>query len=78
MVLAYVQYYLSTGNGAAVLGDPAKAVAWLANTLAEFDIPLVAGQLVMPGSCTSAPFLNAGDHVEARFSGLGSVSATFQ
>ena len=32
---------------------------------------------VMPGSCTSAPFLHAGDHVEARFRGLGTVAASF-
>ncbi|MCB1038778.1 MAG: 2-keto-4-pentenoate hydratase [Acidimicrobiales bacterium] len=68
---------VSTGTGAAVLGHPAQAVAWLANTLGPMGITLEAGHLVMPGSCTSAPFLSAGDHVEARFSGLGTVTANF-
>lgn len=66
---------VSTGTGEAVLGDPASAVAWLANALAAFDLTIEAGQLVMPGSCTSAPFVNSGDHVEARFGGHLRASA---
>ncbi len=68
---------VSAGTGAAVLGHPARAVAWLANTLGPLGISLEAGHLVMPGSCTAAPFLSVGDHVEARFTGLGTVTATF-
>jgi 2-keto-4-pentenoate hydratase len=68
---------VSTSTGAAVLGDPAAAVSWLANTLGPLRITLEAGHHVMPGSCTSAPFLHAGDLVEARFTSLGFVSATF-
>jgi 2-keto-4-pentenoate hydratase len=68
---------VSTGAGDAVLGDPALAVAWLANALAAFDVTIEAGHLVMPGSCTSAPLVAPGDRVEARFAGLGHVSVTF-
>jgi 2-keto-4-pentenoate hydratase len=68
---------VSSGTGAAVLGDPALAVAWLANNLATFGAGLESGHLVMPGSCTSAPFVQPGDHIEAHFAGLGSVSITF-
>jgi 2-keto-4-pentenoate hydratase len=68
---------VSVGTGRDVLGHPASAVAWLANALAAFDVTIEAGQFVMPGSCTSAVFVNSGDQVEARFAGLGSVSATF-
>jgi len=66
-----------TGSGAAVLGDPALAVAWLADTLGAAGSGLEAGQLVIPGSCTPAPLVKAGDRVEARFAGLGEVTATF-
>ncbi len=66
-----------SGLGSAVLGDPAEAVAWLANTLGELGIGLEAGHIVLPGSCTSAPFIEPGDVVEARFEGLGTVTASF-
>ena len=39
-----------TGSGAACLGNPALAVAWLVNTLARFDVSLEPGDLVMSGA----------------------------
>jgi 2-oxo-3-hexenedioate decarboxylase/2-keto-4-pentenoate hydratase len=68
---------VATGAGAAVLGDPAEAVAWLARALATLGSRLEAGHVVMPGSCTKAIDVRAGDRVEARFAGLGSVSVVF-
>jgi 2-keto-4-pentenoate hydratase len=65
------------GAGAAVLGHPAAAVAWLANKLAEFDISLLAGQLVLPGAMCAAVTVAAGDTFEASFSGLGDVAVGF-
>lgn len=62
------------GTGAAVLGDPASAVAWLANTLAGRDLTLEAGSVVLSGSCTRAVPLAPGDSVSAVFDGLGTVS----
>src|SRR5215472_8622930 len=60
-----------TGASGAVLGNPASAVCWLANKLAEFEVALEAGQVVMPGSCTRAIAVGPGDHVRAEFDGLG-------
>ena len=68
---------VARGTGADVLGHPAAAVAWLANKLASLDIRILAGQIVMPGSCTRAIDVRVGDRVEASFSGLGSVRADF-
>lgn len=68
---------VASGPGAAVLGDPAEAVAWLARTLTPLGVGLEAGHIVMPGSCTRAIDVRAGDRIEARFTGLGSVSVTF-
>lgn len=67
----------ATGTGKEVLGHPAAAVAWLANTLATFDTALEPGQVILPGAMTTAPFVTTGQRAEARFSGLGSVSVTF-
>ncbi|MGW2051712.1 2-keto-4-pentenoate hydratase [Streptomyces sp. NPDC001858] len=68
---------VAVGTGKEVLGHPAAAVAWLAGALAAFGTGLEPGHLVLPGTMTGAPFVTAGSRVEARFSGLGSVSVTF-
>lgn len=65
---------IDTGLGSAVLGDPATAVAWLANALAPYDIEIAAGQFVMSGSFTSAAFIRPGDRADATITGLGTVS----
>ena len=62
------------GTGAAVLGHPAEAAAWLANALGEFGLVLEAGSVVLSGSITSAVPARPGDRFIARFSTLGEVS----
>lgn len=64
------------GAGAAVLGHPATAVAWLANAVARFGVALEAGQVILPGSLTAAVPIEAGNHVEADFGDLGAVEVT--
>lgn len=68
---------MATGAGAAALGNPVYAVAWLANTLAAFDITLEAGQFIMTGSLHAAFDVSAGDVVTAEFDRLGSVTMRF-
>lgn len=41
---------LSEGFGHAVQGDPAQAVAWLANTLGAYGVTLDAGDIILSGS----------------------------
>jgi len=65
------------GVGAAVLGHPARCVAWLANKLAEFDQGLFAGQIVMPGAVHRAVTVAPGDVVRAVFDRLGPVTVHF-
>jgi 2-keto-4-pentenoate hydratase len=65
---------VGSGMGSAVLGDPAAAVAWLANTLATFGESLSAGEVVIPGAlCASVPLV-AGSTFRAEIGELGSVS----
>lgn len=66
-----------SGAGGAVLGDPVRALAWLANTLGARGVALHAGDVVMPGSCTSAVTAAPGDTFRADFAGLGSVTVAF-
>ncbi|MBV8180592.1 MAG: fumarylacetoacetate hydrolase family protein [Mycobacterium sp.] len=65
---------IDTGLGAAVMDDPAAAVAWLANALAAFGTEILAGQFIMSGSFTTAAFVRAGDYAGTTISGLGTVS----
>ncbi|MDX6198158.1 MAG: 2-keto-4-pentenoate hydratase [Actinomycetota bacterium] len=68
---------VATGRSDAVLGNPAIAVAWLAEKVASFGVRLEAGHVVLPGSCTRAYDVTAGDSVVATFEGLGTVSVSF-
>lgn len=68
---------IDTGAAGAVLGNPAVAVAWLANKLATFGMDLPAGSVILPGSCTKAHDVVAGDVVLAEFAELGAVSVRF-
>lgn len=49
------------GVGAASLGHPALAVAWLANKLSDFGITLQPGDIVLSGSLGRAVPINRGD-----------------
>lgn len=69
---------VDSGLGSAVMGDPAVAVAWLANALAAFGTEILPGQFVMSGSFTTAAFVHSGDHAAATISGLGTVSLSFE
>lgn len=67
----------ATGAGAAVLGNPAQAVAWLANTLSQYGITLKAGEFIMAGALTAALAIKAGDKFTATFDRLGPVTVRF-
>lgn len=69
---------VGTGQGSAVMGDPAAAVAWLANALSAYDTRIEPGQFVMSGSYSTASFVAAGDQASTTISGIGAVSASFQ
>lgn len=65
---------VATGAGAAALGNPLNALAWLANTLAPHDVTLEEGMFVMTGSLHAAVDVRAGDAVRADFDRLGPVA----
>lgn len=68
---------VSTGSGAACLGDPLAALAWLARTSARFGQPLRAGDVVLSGALGPMVPVWPGSTVRAQISGLGTVTAVF-
>ncbi len=64
---------VASGRGADVMGSPLNALAWVANRLGEFGVPLHAGTIVLPGSVCAAVPLTPGTRVHADFGVLGQV-----
>lgn len=68
---------ISTGTGAAALGSPVFCVAWLANTLGGFGIPLKAGEVILSGSLVPLEPVAPGDRMQLRIGGIGEASVRF-
>jgi 2-keto-4-pentenoate hydratase len=77
MILEKNGEVIATAAGAAVLGHPAQAVAWLANKLAAYGIHLQKGEVILSGSLTAAIPVKGGDFIRADFGPLGNVKAKF-
>ncbi|HWL45369.1 MAG TPA: fumarylacetoacetate hydrolase family protein [Ilumatobacter sp.] len=67
---------VSTGTGAACLGNPLHAARWLADTLCARGTPLRAGDVVMTGALGPMHALQTGDEVTATIQGLGTVTTS--
>ena len=65
---------VATGAGAAALGDPLAAVAWLANTLAPLGATLPAGSVIMTGALHAMVPVAPGDVFRAEFDHLGPIT----
>ncbi|MCL2542549.1 MAG: fumarylacetoacetate hydrolase family protein [Nocardioidaceae bacterium] len=69
---------VSTGTGAACMGDPVAAVVWLARQARELGSPLRAGQVVLSGALGPMRPVAPGSTVTASVSGLGAVTFTLE
>jgi 2-keto-4-pentenoate hydratase len=65
---------VASGRLSAVMGDPALAVAWVANRLADYDVRFRPGDIILSGSITRFAPLGASKRVIADFGPLGTVS----
>jgi 2-keto-4-pentenoate hydratase len=78
MVLEVNATVASLGAGAACLGHPLNAAAWLVRTLATLDVALKAGDIILTGALGPMVAVKPGDQVVAKVGGLGSASFNYQ
>src|SRR5690606_24799199 len=68
---------LGTGAGAAALGHPANAVAWLANALGAHGAGLEAGDVILSGALAAMTPVKAGDSLQVSIGGIGACGVRF-
>jgi 2-oxopent-4-enoate/cis-2-oxohex-4-enoate hydratase len=68
---------VSTGVGAATMGSPLNAVAWLANALGERGVVLRAGEVVLSGALGPMVPVAAGDELRMDIAGIGGCAVRF-
>jgi 2-keto-4-pentenoate hydratase len=77
MMMTFNGETVSTGIGAAALGNPLNAAAWLASTLAERGEPLRKGDVLLAGALGPMVALKPGDVVRTEIAGIGACSFTY-
>ena len=68
---------VGSGTGKDIMGNPFKALAWLANLNVTAGTPLSSGQFVLLGSIVETKWVNKGDLVEIEIDELGKASIEF-
>ncbi len=68
---------VSSGAGAACLGNPVNAVVWLANKLGELGTQLNSGQVLLSGALGPVSPVVAGDVVSVAIGRMGEVTVGF-
>jgi 2-keto-4-pentenoate hydratase len=77
MTMTHEGAVVSTGSGAACMGSPVTAMAWLAREVARRGRPLRAGEVVLSGALGPVVPVSVPGSYRAEFIGLGQVEACF-
>ncbi len=68
---------VSTGAGAACLGDPVNAVVWLVNKLGTLGVEIEAGHAILSGALGPVVPVAAGDYINVQIGRMAEVSVRF-
>lgn len=66
---------LDPAYGSAIMGNPIKAIAWLANEIGVYDISLDSGEIILAGALSKPVPLEVGDQFKVEFESLGTVAS---
>jgi 2-keto-4-pentenoate hydratase len=77
MTMAKNAQQVSSGDGAACLGNPLHAALWLARRMVKSGTPLRSGDTIMTGALGPMVAALPGDAIAAEMSGVGSVRTIF-
>lgn len=69
---------IATTTAGSVMGNPARAVAWMANKLIARGQKVRAGEVVLSGALTGAETIVDGSHYSVAFGGLQGFEVTFK
>jgi 2-keto-4-pentenoate hydratase len=64
---------VSQGKGEASMGNPLKALQWLANKMIEMNTPLQKGELILSGALGPMVNLKKGDSIEVKIDAFNPV-----
>lgn len=64
---------VSEGDGTSCLGNPLKAVVWLANKMASINNPLRKGEIILSGALGPMAEFKKGDVISSSIEGLGDL-----
>jgi len=78
MVLEINGAITSIGAGAACLGHPLNAAAWLASTLGKMGVGLKKGDILLTGALGPMTSISPGDHIRTKIGGIGTCSFTYE
>jgi 2-keto-4-pentenoate hydratase len=78
MTIQHEGVEVSGGSGAACMGSPVHAVAWLAAELAARGNPLRAGEVVLSGALGPVVPISRPSRFQARVAGIGVVEVEFE
>jgi len=64
---------VSEGNGQACMGNPLKAILWLAQTMQKHNQPLKAGEIILSGALGPMTEIKKGDNLSAKIDNFDKV-----
>lgn len=69
---------IATTTASSVMGNPARAVAWMANKLLARGQMVRAGEVVLSGALTGAETIDDGNKFSVKFDGLPGFNVVFE
>ena len=68
---------VAAATGAAIMGNPARSIAWLAGKLLEHQRHFKAGDIALTGAITPPHPISSGDQFEAIYDNMETISVRF-